>query len=240
MPEVSNRQRGDNIPPPVAPVAGSNPFSDPAFMEQIVRAVAAGMVAGASNTTPRAEGVVTIVQWVKGMREMCCTTYRGEEDAEVAGHWLRKVKRVINQMQVPEELRVDCVTQLLVESAHSYWDTIRERRSGDVLRWRDFHEEFEERYYSWEHRREEEHEFLDLRQGDLIVLEYERRFQDLTAFASTYLPTECHRVERFRDGLRRELRMILIAMQFQSVRELVRAAQGVERVIKDTPKPVVE
>jgi hypothetical protein len=40
------------------------------------------------------------------------------------------------------------------------------------------------------YRREKEQEFLDLRQGDLIVLEYERRFQDLTAFASTYLPTE--------------------------------------------------
>jgi hypothetical protein len=48
----------------------------------------------------------------------------------------------------------------------------------------------------------------------LTVLEYERRFQDLTAFASTYLPTERHRVERFHDGLRWELRMILIAMQF--------------------------
>jgi hypothetical protein len=53
---------------------------------------------------------------------------------------------------------------------------------------------------------------LDLRQGDLIVLEYERRFQDLAMFASTYLPTERHRVERFRNGLWQELRMILIAM----------------------------
>ena len=79
-----------------------------------------------------------------------------------------------------------------------------------------------------------------MRQGDLTVLEYERRFQDLAVFASTYLPTKRHRVERFRDGLRRELRMILIAMQFQSVRELVRAAQGMERVIRDTLKPVVE
>jgi hypothetical protein len=95
-------------------------------------------------------------------------------------------------------------------------ETIRERRSGEVLRWRDFREEFEERYYSWEYRREKEQEFLDLRQEDLTVLEYEIRFQDLAAFASTYLPTERHRVERFRDGLRRELRMILIAMQFQS------------------------
>jgi hypothetical protein len=47
-------------------------------------------------------------------------------------------------------------------------------------------------------------------------------------------------VERFRDGLRRELRMILIAMQFQSMRELVRVAQGMERVIRDTLKPVVK
>jgi len=93
----------------------------------------------------RVRGVVTIVQWVKGMREMGCMTYGGEEDVEVAGHWLRKVKRVINQMQVLEELRVDCVTQLLVDSAHFWWETIRERRSGEVLRWRDFREEFEER-----------------------------------------------------------------------------------------------
>ena len=104
------------------------------------------------------------------------------------------------------------------------------------MRWRDFCEEFKERYYSWEHRREKEHEFLDLRQGDLIVLEYERRFQDLAGFASTYLPIERHRVERFRDGLR----MILIAMKFQSVQELVWAAQGMERVMRDILKPVVK
>ena len=115
MPEGPDTQGGDNIPPQVAPVAGSSPFLDLAFMEHIVRAVAGGMAVGASSTAPRSGGVVTIVQWVKGMREMGCMTYHGEEDAEVAGHWLRKVERVINQMQVPEELRVDCVTQLLVD-----------------------------------------------------------------------------------------------------------------------------
>ena len=78
--------RGDNIPLPVAPVAGSNPFLDPAFMEHIVRVVATEMVTGASSTTPRSWGVVTIVQWVKGMREMCCMTYHAEENAEVARH----------------------------------------------------------------------------------------------------------------------------------------------------------
>jgi hypothetical protein len=74
----------------------------------------------------------------------------------------------------------------------------------------------------------------------LIVLKYERRFQDLAAFASTYFPTKHYRVERFCDGLRQELKMILIAMQFQSVRELLRVAQGIDRVIRDASKPVVE
>jgi hypothetical protein len=55
----------------------------------------------------------------------------------------------------------------------------------------------------------------------MIVLEYERRFQDLSIFATTHLSTEHHRVERFWDGLRQELKLILVAMQFQSVRELV-------------------
>jgi hypothetical protein len=58
----------------------------------------------------------------------------------------------------------------------------------------------------------------------MIVLEYERRFQDLSIFATTHLSTEHHLVERFWDGLRQELKLILVAMQFQSVRELVRAA----------------
>jgi hypothetical protein len=78
------------------------------------------------------------------MREMGCTTYSGEEDAEGARHWLRKVERIIDQMQVLEEIRVDCVIQLLTESAHSWWETIKERKEGEELRWKNFREEFEE------------------------------------------------------------------------------------------------
>ena len=70
----------------------------------------------------------------------------------------------------------------------------------------------------------------------MTVLEYEKRFQDLFIFTTTYLPTKHHRVERFREGLKQELKLILVAMQFQSVRELVRAAQGMERVMNDTPR----
>jgi hypothetical protein len=51
---------------------------------------------------------------------------------------MRKMKRVIDKMAISKELEVDYMTQLLVESAHSWLEKIRERRSNDVLIWKDF------------------------------------------------------------------------------------------------------
>jgi hypothetical protein len=89
---------GDNIPPSVSLVAGSNPLLDPTFMDHIVRVVAVGMAARASSTSPRSRGVVIIVLWERCMRGMGCMTYRGEEDVEVVGLWLKKKESVMNQM----------------------------------------------------------------------------------------------------------------------------------------------
>jgi len=162
---------------------------------------------------------------------LCDLFIRG--DAEVVRHWLRKVERVMTPMPMPKESRVNCAAQLLAVSAHSWWETMRERRSREALMWRDFREEFEETYYSWKHRKENDQEFLNLQQRDINVFKYERRFQDLSIFASPYLPTEHHRVKRFRDGLLQELKMVLIAMPFQSIRELQQVDQGILKLVSE-------
>jgi len=71
-----------------------------------------------------------------------------------------------------------------------------------VLIRKDFQEEFEERYYSWQHRKEKENEFLDSKQRDMTILEYKRKFQELSIFASAYLSTERDQIERFPNGTR--------------------------------------
>jgi hypothetical protein len=164
------------------------------------------------------------------MKELGCEAFMGEEDAEITGRWLRKIERSIDQIAVPAELRVDCATQLLSDRAQTWWDIVKERRAAEMLRWGDFRTEFENQYYSRQHRKIKEQEFLALTQGDMTVLEYERRFQDLSMFASVYLPTEQHRIERLRDGLRQELRMGLAALQFPTVRDFIVAAQCLEAV----------
>jgi hypothetical protein len=47
------------------------------------------------------------------MREMGCEPYSGEQDAEVAGRWIRKVEKTMIQIKIPYDPQVDCATQLL-------------------------------------------------------------------------------------------------------------------------------
>jgi hypothetical protein len=65
----------------------------------------------------------------------------------------------------------------------------------------------------------------------MTVGQYERQFQNLYVFASPLIPSEQHMIERFRDGLRQELRKGLVTLQPGTVRELVEAAQALETVI---------
>lgn len=81
---------------------GPNPYFDPAFLEQIVKAIATG-IAEVSGSAARPERVVTFMLQVKGMRDIGYVTFSREEDAKVVGYWLRKVKKMMTQMRVPEE-----------------------------------------------------------------------------------------------------------------------------------------
>jgi len=88
-----------------------------------------------------------------------------------------------------------------------------------TLTWIDFKTEFENHFYSKYHCK---------------VKEQEWRFHDLSLFAPHYVPTEEHMIEKLRDGLRQDLRQVLIALRFKSVRELIEAAQALEAYIRES------
>jgi hypothetical protein len=213
------------------------------LLAQIVKAIMEGMANAAtpmpapppapiiptvSEAATTTNDVVHLVCLVKSMREMGCEPYSGEQNAEVEGRWIRKVEKTMIQIKIPYDLRVDCATQLLSDGAMTWWETVQLRRATETLSWDDFKIEFENQYYSKYHRKMKEHEFLALRQEGMSVLEYERRFHDLSLFAPYYVPSEQHMIEKLRDGFRQELKQGLIALQFKTVRELIEAAQALE------------
>jgi len=112
----------------------------------------------------------------------------------------------------------------LSNRAMIWWETIQLRCATETLTWSDFKIEFENQFYSRYHRKVKEQEFLALKQGDMSLLEYERRFHDLLLFAPHYVSIEEHMIEKLRDGLRQDLRQGLIALQFKSMKELIEVA----------------
>ena len=54
---------------------------------------------------------------------MGCEPCMGEQDAKIAGRWIRKVEKNMIQISIPEGLRVHCETQLLSDRAMTWWGT---------------------------------------------------------------------------------------------------------------------
>jgi hypothetical protein len=92
------------------------------------------------------------------------------------------------------------------------------------ITWSNFQFEFENQFYSRYHHKVKEQEFLALRQREMPILQYERRFHNLSLFAPHYIPTEELMIEKLRDGRQHELRQGLIDLRFKLVRELIEAA----------------
>jgi hypothetical protein len=67
---------------PVAPLGISLILPDPAYFEQLVKAIMLGITGAASSTSQ--ETTHTLVHWVKNMKDMGCLLFLGDEDAKVA------------------------------------------------------------------------------------------------------------------------------------------------------------
>jgi len=167
------------------------------------------------------------------MRELGCEAFLGEQDAEITGRWLRKVESVMTQMRVPDDWQVSCATQLLSDRAQTWWEVIQSRRTTGICTWGEFRKQFETQFFSPFQCRIKEQEFLALKQGNMTVLDYERRFHDLFLFAPQFVTTEQQIIDRLRDGLRQELRQGLVALRFESSRELIEAAHALEACMSE-------
>jgi len=61
------------------------------------------------------------------MREIGCVPFLEKENAEIVGYWLRKMEQSLTQIPIPGNVQVSCVTQMLSNSARSWWAMVRER-----------------------------------------------------------------------------------------------------------------
>ncbi|XP_042056264.1 uncharacterized protein LOC121800831 [Salvia splendens] len=127
-----------------------------------------------------------------------------------AESWMRSVKPIFAILGCNDRERLTCVTYQLTEAADFWWDTRmktmpREQAAG--MTWVGFKTEIYNKYVPKSYRKEKASEFYNLTQGRMTVTEYDRALSSITRYALDQDDTDEKLAEKFRGGLRPEIRM---------------------------------
>ena len=76
-------------------------------------------------------------------------------------------------------------------------------------------------------------EFLELKQGTRIVIEYMARFLELAHFVNDYVAKDLAKVRRFENGLRLSIRGRILVLLLQYMDSMVRTAMTIEKEMED-------
>ena len=82
------------------------------------------------------------------------------------------------------------------------------------------------------YRDEKQREFLNLKQGNMTVAEYEVKFTQLSRYASSMVATERDKCRRFEEGLKYEIRSKITIGELRNFTDLRAATIRAERLIK--------
>ena len=125
-------------------------------------------------------------------------SFRGWGDSMVADHWFRQVERVLEAMGITSDAtRIRLATFKLEGESHIWWDWAKVSRDLETITWGEFQGLFMSKFFPASARHTKSREFLELKQGNMIVLEYVAKFIELARFGDDYLVKDMAKVRKF-------------------------------------------
>ena len=73
------------------------------------------------------------------------------------------------------------------------------------------------------------HEFLELKQGAMTVMDYVARFTELARFVDDFVATDMAKVRRFENGLKLSIQARIIGLRLRDMDSMVGTALTIER-----------
>ena len=141
------------------------------------------------------------------------------EESDKAEFWLEKLQRLLEEVRCPPDQRVSCAVSLLQSEAYDWWKLVlRSSRIPNPMPWEFFAQEFKAKYVSDMYRETKWKQFLNLKQRNLSMAEYEKEFSHLSKYAPELVLTEAFRCRQLEDGLHEFIKryMVLVTI-FQQV-----------------------
>ncbi|XP_074378290.1 uncharacterized protein LOC141719814 [Apium graveolens] len=153
--------------------------------------------------------------------------FKGEVDPVAARIWLKEIEKAFTLTQVSDNLRSDYASYFLKGEANYWWESTRAVEGEGPVSWARFTELFLEKYFPNYLQNQLEVEFLELKQDEKSVAEYEAKFTELAPLVPVYVNTEAQKAKRFQQGLKPEIRSGVVALQL-TYPSVVQAALVIE------------
>ncbi|KAG6511676.1 hypothetical protein ZIOFF_029753 [Zingiber officinale] len=172
----------------------------------------------------------------KQFRELGPTEFKGTTDPIAAEGWIRSLETIFDFMQLTDADKVRCAIFMLRDDARVWWEGVRLTVDLIVLTWANFKEVFYGKYFIVDNRTRLAWEFLELRQGDMTVAEYVRRFERGRYFVPMITSQPVEELKHFTEGLRPAIRHDVRLSRVTTFREAVDQALMSERDRNDMIK----
>nr|CAH65889.1 OSIGBa0096I22.2 [Oryza sativa] len=156
-------------------------------------------------------------------------TFSSTTNPVEAGDWLHAVEKKLELLQCTDQEKVVFVSHQLQGSASEWWDHFRMNRAeGQPITWAEFTEAFKKTHIPAGVVALKKREFRALKQKDRTVTEYLHEFNRLARYAPEDVRTDEERQEKFLEGLKDELSVMLISHDYEDFQELVDKAIRLE------------
>ncbi|KAL4032900.1 hypothetical protein IC575_005983 [Cucumis melo] len=121
--------------------------------------------------------------------------------------WLSSLETIFWYMKCLEDQKVQCAVFMLTDRGTSWWETTERMLGGDMghITWKKFKESFYAKFFSASLRDAKRQGFLNLKQNDRTVEQYDAEFDMLSRFAPEMIETEAARADKFVRGLRLDI-----------------------------------
>ena len=114
-----------------------------------------------------------------------------------------------------------------------WWDWVKASRDFEAMTWKEFREFFMGKFFPTSAQHAKAREFLELKQGTMIVLEYVAKFTELARFTANYVATDMAKVRKIENGLKLSIRGKIMGFLLQDMDLMVRIAMAIEREVDD-------
>ena len=146
-----------------------------------------------------------------------------------ARSWLKEIEKAFKLAKVSNEEKTEYASYFLKNEANYWWESVKALEGVDMIEWGRFVELFLEQYFPEHVQSQLELDFLELKQGDKSVAEYEKKFMELSRFVSAYVDTDLKKAKRFQQGLRSDIRISVAALRLKTYADVVQTASVIER-----------